>query len=262
MPAAFTTPSIPPMAVAPCLTARATDTSCVTSASAATPPVSRATSASLLRSQSSKVRKAPSAANSSAVRRPIPDAAPVIRIRRPWRRAECVADIGLCRLRFSIHGFDIIDVLLWRPAWAVVGVVWQHSNRCLDREAGSAGTAGAASFTYAGKNSDRGAVSVAPIASASVRRDTDDLPSGAVRPGCAASTRLSAYSKGACRLRAKEPHTLLMNLVHLLLCRVIYGHALQILLTPLASEDVNLNASLQSIVHIDVPLLIQAGENY
>ena len=116
----------------------------------------------------------------------------------------------------------------WRPAWAVVGVVWQHSNRCLDREAGSAGTAGAASFTYAGKNSDRGAVSVAPIASASVRRDTDDLPSGAVRPGCAASTRLSAYSKGACRLRAKEPHTLLMNLVHLLLCRVIYGHALQI----------------------------------
>jgi len=31
--------------------------------------------------------------------RPIRDAAPLIRIRRPWRRAECVADIGLCRSR-------------------------------------------------------------------------------------------------------------------------------------------------------------------
>jgi len=50
------------------------------------------------------------AANISAVRRPIPDAAPVIRIRRPWRRAKCVADIGLSGLRFSIPGFDIIAV--------------------------------------------------------------------------------------------------------------------------------------------------------
>jgi len=32
----------------------------------------------------------------------------VIRIRRPSRRAECVADIGLCSLQFVIRGFDII----------------------------------------------------------------------------------------------------------------------------------------------------------
>src|SRR5215472_11479176 len=88
MPAAFTTPSIPPIVAAPRSTARTTDASCVTSASTAAPPVSRATSASLLRSQSSKVSAAPSAANSSAVRRPIPDAAPVIRMRRPWRRLD------------------------------------------------------------------------------------------------------------------------------------------------------------------------------
>src|SRR5215472_4287404 len=86
MPAAFTIPSIPPMAPAPCSTARVTDGSCVTSASTAVPPVSRATDVSLLRSQSSRVRAAPSAENSSAVRCPIPEAAPVIRIRRPWRR--------------------------------------------------------------------------------------------------------------------------------------------------------------------------------
>src|SRR6267378_6097557 len=96
MPAALTTPSMPPIAAAPCSTACATDASCVTSASAATPPVSRATSASLFRSQSSKVRAAPSAANSSAVRRPIPEAAPVIRIRRPLRRSA-IYSLLFCR---------------------------------------------------------------------------------------------------------------------------------------------------------------------
>ena len=65
-------------------------------------------------------------------------------------------------------------------------------------------------------------------------------------------------------LHSKELYTLLMNLVHFLLCRVIYSYALQIRFAPLsrgAPGDMNLNAGLQSVVHNDVPLLIYLGEN-
>src|SRR5579884_2170957 len=86
MPAALTTPSMPPIAAAPRSTAAATDASSVTSAATARPRVSRATAASPSALRSSKVSAAPSAAKSRAVRRPIPDAAPVIRMRRRCRR--------------------------------------------------------------------------------------------------------------------------------------------------------------------------------
>ena len=55
-----------------------------------------------------------------------------------------------------------------------------------------------------------------------------------------------------------------MNLTHLLPCRVIYSYALQIRFAPLlrAPEDMNLNASLQSVVHNDFVLIYNFGEDY
>ena len=56
-----------------------------------------------------------------------------------------------------------------------------------------------------------------------------------------------------------------MNLVHLSPCCVIHSYALQIRFTSLsrgAPGDMNLNASLQSVVNIDVPFFIYASENY
>ena len=56
-PAAFTTPSMPPMADAPCSTARATDASSVISTANAWPRVSRAASASASALRSSRVNR-------------------------------------------------------------------------------------------------------------------------------------------------------------------------------------------------------------